>query len=131
MKRGIPVKILLAATTLLAVSACAASNNSTSEPWSVVAPPEQRQRVILTGFDCGDNCYLHYRALGEPDGELQTALCTVGPCSAWFEEQAMGAEFIARRATVTLGIGKQYDGGGNVMSEDFPAITSLEIDPVE
>lgn len=123
-----PAYFSFAATALLALSACA----SVSEPpWSATATPEQRQRVILTGFDCGDNCYLHYRALSQPDGDLQTALCSVGACETWYADQNMEPEYRERIATITLGIGKQYDGGGNVMSDDFPAITSLKIDSTE
>lgn len=124
------VRTACIAMTLFALSACAASGVSSSEtPWSATAPPEQRQQIIITGFDCGDNCYLHYRPLTQPDGELQTALCSVGACEPWYSEQSMGPEFRERIATITIGIGKQYDGGGNVMSDDFPEITSIKIDP--
>lgn len=120
-------KRIMTATVLLALSACATNGS----PWSKTATPEQRQRVILTGFDCGDNCYLHYRPLSQPDSDLQTALCSVGACEAWYVDQTMGPEYRERIATITLGIGKQYDGGGNVMSDDFPAIISLKIDSPE
>ncbi len=115
---------------LLALSACATGGSPASEPpWSATAEPEQRQQVMLTGFECGDNCYVHYRPAGQPDGALKTALCTVGACISWMAEASFASKFEWRPAIITLGIGKQYDGGGAVMSDDFPAITSLTLAP--
>ncbi|MEP2102056.1 MAG: hypothetical protein ABJP02_11160 [Parasphingorhabdus sp.] len=127
------MKILFfVAMALLAVSACVSSGPSTNKtPSSITAPAEQRQRVMLTGFECGDNCYVHYRPLGQPEGEVKTALCTVGGCISWMTEQSFASKFERRPATITLGTGKQYDSGGAVMSIDFPAITSLKVDPAQ
>ncbi len=125
-----PLHFSITAAAFLALGACAAggvSNNAL--PSNATVEAEQRQRVTLIGFDCGDNCYLHYRPFGQFDGDFQTALCSVGPCSEWFEEQAMGAQYVARTAIISLGTGKQYDGGGNVMSDDFPAIKSMILEP--
>ncbi|WP_108810631.1 hypothetical protein [Sphingorhabdus sp. Alg231-15] len=128
MKRFAYVTLIATAPWMLA--ACATSGSPNAEPaWSAAGTPEQRQHVMLTGFDCGDNCYVHYRPLGQPEGELKTALCTVGACIAWMTEQSYAAKFEWRPATITLGTGKQYDGGGAVMSNDFPAITSLTLEP--
>lgn len=107
-----------------------------SEP---IEPAEQGLRIVITGFECGDNCYLDYRPLAEPgnetdgktDGEIDSALCSVDRCADWFGEQAMPTEFVGRSATITVGQGKQYDNAGNVMSEGFPEITSLTVDPAE
>ena len=43
----------------------------------------------------------------------------------------MPTEFIGRSATATIGIGEQYDNEGNVMSDDFPLITSITVDPAD
>lgn len=106
-----------------------------SEP---TEPAEQGLRIVITGFECGDNCYLDYRPLaqsgktdGKTDGEIDSALCSVDRCADWFGEQAMPTEFVGRSATITVGQGKQYDNEGNVMSEGFPEITSLTVDPTE
>jgi hypothetical protein len=120
---------LILTVILLALSACAASNMSTGkEPWSQIAPPEQRQHVMLTSFYCGDNCYVRYRPLDQPETEARSALCAVGDCIAWMTEQSDASDFEQRPAIITLGTGKQYDGGGALMSDDFPAITSLDFD---
>ncbi|WP_229953756.1 hypothetical protein [Parasphingorhabdus litoris] len=123
-------KLIMLAAAVLTLNACVANDGMSGEAaWSKKDVPEKRQRVLLTGFECGDNCYVHYRPLGQPDGELKTALCTVGDCISWMAEQSYASKFDWRSATITLGTGKQYDGGGAVMSDDFPAITSLEVDP--
>ncbi len=128
MNKGII--LLTSGAALLALSACVTGKSPASElPWSATAEPELRQRVILTGFECGDNCYVHYRPAEQPEGERKSALCAVGACIAWMAEQSSASEFKLRAATITLGAGKQYDGSGAVMSDDFPAITSLILDP--
>lgn len=94
--------------------------------------PQQSLRIRIEGFECGDNCYLDYRPLGpdgQPTGEIQSALCSVGACEGWFAEQEMPAAMIGRKASASIGIGKQYDNAGNVMSDDFPEITELQLDP--
>lgn len=88
--------------------------------------------VTITGFECGDNCYLDYRPLdAADDADTQSALCSVGACEGWFSMQEMPAEYIGRDATIVLGTGKQYDNAGNVMSDDFAEVTAITIDPAE
>ena len=102
------------------------ASNTTSEVTSVAA--DSSIIVHIEGFECGDNCYLSYSEVSDVVTEGQSALCNVDACEAWFEEQAMPPEFVGRSATIALGKGKQYDNDGNVMSDDFPAITSITID---
>ncbi|QTD56738.1 hypothetical protein [Parasphingorhabdus cellanae] len=124
------IKIPTFGAALLALSACASSVSPAGEPaWSTMAPPEQREHIVITGFECGDNCYLNYRPKDRPTGERKTALCSTGICADWYTEQEMPAAYIGRGATVTLGIGQQVDGGGNVMSDDFPEIKGIVLDP--
>lgn len=66
----------------------------------------------ISGFDCGDNCYL---TITDKKGKKHNALCSKSACSAWFEKQSMPKRFIGKRVKVTIGKGKQYDGGGNLM----------------
>lgn len=104
-------------------------------PASAAAPKARTIPIRIVGFECGDNCYLSYRvitATGRPAaGEPKSALCNVGPCAAWFAQQAMPSKYVGRRAQIVLGKGQQVDGGGNVMSDDFPEIKKLILDPVK
>jgi hypothetical protein len=88
--------------------------------------------VKITGFECGDNCYLDYRPLdAADDADTQSALCSVGDCEGWFSNQEMPPEYIGRTARIVLGTGKQYDNAGNVMSDDFDEVTAITVDPAE
>ena len=124
MIRFIPAA--LAILSLVALTGCEADG---APPAAAIA--DQSEIITILGFECGDNCYLNYRPASDPDGETDSAICTIGPCGDWFEEQAMPPEYTGRRATIRLGLGKQYDNDGNVMSENFPEITSLVIDPAQ
>lgn len=88
-------------------------------------------RIRIEGFECGDNCYLDFTDLANPNVEIQSALCRVGACEDWFSMQEMPPGFIGRSAKIILGTGKQYDNAGNVMSDDFPEVTAITIDPAE
>lgn len=93
-------------------------------------------RIRILGFECGDNCYLEFLRLtpvngADPASEPETALCQIDACYPWFDFQEMPPEFIGRSAIATIGIGEQYDNEGNVMSDDFPKILSITLDPVE
>ncbi|NVD26995.1 hypothetical protein HUO14_03615 [Parasphingorhabdus flavimaris] len=142
------IKMPLITAAILALAACGASEapaagpaSDSSEGAMDASKPDEdvtragaAQQVIIRGFECGDNCYLDYSlAAPAPDadtaGETRSALCSVDACIAWFEEQAMPPAFIGRSATVTLGLGEQYDNEGTVMSDDFPLITSIKVDP--
>ena len=144
------IKMPLTAFAILALTACAAGKAPAAEPEADTAdvamdaskpaadsaPAGQSQRIIIKGFECGDNCYLDYSLVApaadaDPAGEIQSALCSVDACVAWFEEQEMPPEFIGRTATATIGIGEQHDNEGNVMSDDFPLISSITLDPAD
>lgn len=150
------VKTPLLSVALLALVACAAGKAPAAEPSADAAdtgteagdmamdaskpadsPPTGRsERIIIRGYECGDNCYLDYSLATPPAGadpaeDIQSALCTVDDCLLWFEEQAVPPELVGRSATVTIGIGKQYDNAGTVMSDDFPLITSITVDPAK
>ncbi len=136
----------LTTIAILAFTACAASETPAAErepeaeesalEVEAADPAEDTVRIRIDGFECGDNCYLDFTELAstedpEPADESQTALCNVDACYPWFDFQDMPPEFIGRTATATIGIGEQYDNEGNVMSEDFPKILSITLDPVE
>ncbi len=89
-------------------------------------------RIRIEGFECGDNCYLDYRPLdAADDADTQSALCSVGDCEGWFSNQEMPPEYIGRTARIVVGTGKQYNNAGDVMSDDFPKVTAITIDPAE
>ena len=134
----------LTAIAILAFTACAAGETPAAErePEAEESALEEAEtvadedavRIRIDGFECGDNCYLDYTELAPaedagPAGESRTALCAVDACIPWFEEQEMPPEFVGRTATATIGIGEQYDNEGNVMSDDFPKILSITLDP--
>ena len=134
----------LTAIAMLAFTACAAGETPAAErepeaeesaiEEAVTVAAEDAVRIRIDGFECGDNCYLDFTELAPAEGddpaeESQTALCAVDACIPWFEEQAMPPEYVGRNATATIGIGEQYDNEGNVMSDDFPKILSITLDP--
>jgi hypothetical protein len=143
------IKMPLTAIAILALTACAASKAPAAAPASDTSdvamdaskpadspPSGQSQRITILGYECGDNCYLDYSltapAKGEgPASQSRSALCTVDACYPWFDLQEMPPEFIGRGATVTIGIGEQHDNEGNVMSDDFPLILSIAVDPAK
>ncbi len=144
MPRFIPMP--LTAIAILAFTACAASETPAAErepeaeesahEEAVTVPDDGAVHIRIDGFECGDNCYLDFTELApakgdDPAEESQTALCQVDACYPWFDLQDMPPEFIGRSATATIGIGEQYDNEGNVMSDDFPKILSIILDPAE
>ncbi len=62
---------------------------------------------------------------GNPVGETQSALCNIDACEDWFAYQAMPPEFVGRDAAIIIGLGKQFDNDGVVMSQDLPGILSI------
>ena len=77
----------------------------------------------IKSYECGDNCYLTIKS---KSGKEITALCAAVGCTAWNEQAAMPEKFIGRQVQVTIGVGKQYDGAGNLMG-DFPAFTRVVV----
>ena len=79
--------------------------------------------ITVTGFECGDNCYLRFTRPGSEAEE--TALCHAPACVPWAEEQELPPEFVGRSAQVLLGVGEQVNGDGEVMGTDFAAVLDL------
>ena len=86
---------------------------------------EKWQQITITGFECGDNCYLIYSRSNSTDEE--SALCEASACDPWFEVQEMPQAMVGKRAQAVFSVGEQVDGAGTVMSDDFPAITKLKL----
>jgi len=89
-------------------------------PAVAVSSPVVRPGQTLTGrikkFECGDNCYL---TITTPGGDVN-ALCSARACTPWFENQKMPARMIGRKVMVKTGMGKQFDGAGDVAGH-YPA----------
>ncbi|MGB3721447.1 MAG: hypothetical protein WA979_01350 [Pacificimonas sp.] len=81
------------------------------------------RKITLTGFICGDNCYLEFTAGGEPG----TALCRASQCSDWADLQGLPSTLKGKRAVAWFGTGDQVDAAGNIMASDYPTITKLTI----
>ena len=79
---------------------------------------------IITGYDCGDNCYL---SITDKQGEEHSGLCTAPLCEAWNQAAEMPASFLNKRVKASVGTDTQYDGGGTSMGEmdAFESITVL------
>jgi hypothetical protein len=63
-------------------------------------------------YVCGDNCYL---TIVDKFGSKHTGLCTARECNAWNDAAELPREYIGERVAVTLGIGVQLDGNGDVI----------------
>ncbi len=86
------------------------------------AAAERKAAGRIVSYECGDNCYLTIKT---SSGREVTALCAAKGCAAWNEQTEMPKQYIGRRVQqVSIGVGKQYDGSGNLMG-DFPAFTKV------
>ncbi len=74
-------------------------------------------------FSCGDNCYLTITP--DAGGEDLTGLCSAPACEAWNAETVMPDDQIGRKVKVTIEMGQQVDGSGNVMG-DFPSFVAID-----
>ena len=99
--------------------AASADDEASTEP----ADGEAWTAVRITGITCGDNCYVDY--LTEAYGSGGSALCEADICRPWVEMQRLPEAARGRLAEIRMGAGTQYDGDGNVMSTDYPAIVAL------
>lgn len=86
--------------------------------------PSNKQSVIIKGFSCGDNCYLDY----DNKGRRSSTLCRAKPCSQWARKGELPRELVDRHATISLSMGNQFDGDGNVMASGVPVIERVEVD---
>jgi hypothetical protein len=97
-----------------------------AEAAAPAGPEAGWSRITVTGYTCGDNCYLEYSTATST--EMLTAMCEAPTCRPWFEVQAMPDSERGRQYDVRMGSAPQVDGAGNVMDEAFQAI--IEMRPV-
>ena len=86
------------------------------------AAPAVWQRITITGFECGDNCYMTYRLA---NGQEDSAICTTPRCRDWFANQHMPDSEVGKSYDVQMGTTQQFDNEYRVMEEDFPAIVAM------
>lgn len=85
------------------------------------APIQQAVVGTIQSYECGDNCYL---TIETSDRTQLTGLCAAPLCEEWNEAVEMPADLVGRPVTVTLDVGTQLNGEGEVMG---PFIAFVEI----
>ncbi|HPE61270.1 MAG TPA: lysozyme inhibitor LprI family protein [Thiolinea sp.] len=90
-----------------------------------VANPDRLLKGTIKSFECGDNCYL---TVTDEAGKEQVGLCTAEMCGPWNEETKMPDDMAGKPVEITIRVGVQIDGDGNVMDEmdAFDEIRILE-----
>ena len=111
---------------VLFCSACFADAPSADSPPASAPPESALQEIELIRYGCGDNCYLDYVLADEPRDTLQ-ALCAAPLCGNWERWGELPDGLKNQRVLARFSTGRQYDGSGTVMREDFPAITEVRI----
>ena len=81
--------------------------------------------MALTGFRCGDNCYLDLVRLGE--GPQADVLCTAPVCGDWQVAGSLPEDFKDRQVAARFGTADQLDGSGTVMAAGVPAVLDLRL----
>ena len=81
---------------------------------SVAVAQDGTASGTITGYQCGDNCYL---TITSQSGEEHVGLCVAPECAAWNEVAEMPEDLIGKEVAVTLGVGTQFDAEGNNMGE--------------
>lgn len=117
---GTPVEDAAGRTDARTVSAGNPTAGAAAGP---AARAETSRSITLTGFSCGDSCYLEFT----DGGEAKTALCRATQCSEWADAQALPEALKGKRATARFGTGNQVDATGNIMSRDFLTVEKLSI----
>ena len=107
-------------------AACFADSDSPDGAPASAPPDGTLQEIRLIRYGCGDNCYLTYVLPGEIQDTLQ-ALCAAPVCGSWERWGELPDGLQNQRVLARFSTGRQYDGSGTVMREDFPAITEVRI----
>lgn len=82
--------------------------------------------VNLSGFECGDNCYLELTE-GVEGAAPRKVLCTARLCADWRDAGRLPARLRNTRATAKFGRADQVDGAGNVMARGVEAVVDLRL----
>ncbi len=82
--------------------------------------------MTLSGFSCGDNCYLELTR-GVEGAAPETILCTAPACAEWQAGGSLPAALRDTGAMVRFGTADQVDGSGTVMEHGVRAAVGLRI----
>jgi len=77
----------------------------------------------ITGYECGDNCYLTVRT---EFGEDLNGLCIADACQPWNEVVALPPELMGAQIDALFGSANQFDAAGNDMGP-YPAFLDITI----
>lgn len=67
-------------------------------------------RGKITGYECGDNCYL---TITDEFGMEHTGLCVADACRPWNKVAEMPRRHLGKTVVVQITMGTQLDGSGN------------------
>lgn len=87
-------------------------------------PLDQAVVGTISGFECGDNCYL---TIATSETTQLTGLCIAEACEPWNEAVELPSELVGRAVTVVLGTGSQLDAEGTDMGP-FIAFAEIRFD---
>ena len=82
--------------------------------------------VTLSGFSCGDNCYVELTENMEGQAPVRL-LCTARLCADWRDRGAPPRLAKGRLATAKFGKADQRDDAGNVMARQVRAVVDLRL----
>ena len=113
---------------LLLLTACVSDGSASSpaRPPGTTATGGTEEPIILTRYACGDNCYVSYVRPAAPADTLQ-ALCAAPLCGKWERWGELPDGLKNQPVLARFSVGRQYDGAGTIMREDYPSITAIRI----
>jgi len=120
------VVVFVAASIMSCNNGASTKDNSNSSEIDKSADSKNYVEIVLDAYVCGDNCYLEYYE-NTPNATKKTALCLAKECGKWESSGTLPSELKNTIALVTFSTAKQYDGAGNVMDENYPAITQIKL----
>ena len=82
--------------------------------------------VNLSGFECGDNCYLELTEAVE-GAAPRKVLCAARLCANWQVEGRLPPRLRNTAAKAKFGRANQVDGAGNVMARGVEAVVDLRL----
>jgi hypothetical protein len=82
--------------------------------------------VNLSGFECGDNCYLELTEAIE-GAAPRKVLCTARLCANWQGEGRLPPPLKNTGAKAKFGKANQVDGAGNIMARNVEAVVDLRL----
>lgn len=82
--------------------------------------------ATLTGFRCGDNCYVEF-VRGLEGAPVEEALCTADICDKWKLGGELPKALRGTGLTMKYGTASQRDASGTIRRRDVPAVLDIRI----